>query len=155
MGSSFVRISAALANVRKLYLDTAPLIYYVEEHPAYVDRMEQVITFIEDNHIAAASSVISLTEALYQPILQGRNDLEQAYRTILLDSQYFYLLAVSQDIADSAAHIRVKYNLRTPDALHVATANVSSCDAFLTNDKGLRKVTEVAVLVVDDLELDI
>ena len=76
-------------------MDTAPLIYYVEEHPTYVDRMEQVITFIEDNHIETVSSVISLTEALYQPRLQSRSDSEKTLRTIFLDGQNFYLLTVS------------------------------------------------------------
>jgi predicted nucleic acid-binding protein len=44
--------------------------------------------------------------------------------------------------------------MRTPDALHVATAIDAGCDAFLTNDTGIKRVHEIAVLVLDDLELD-
>jgi predicted nucleic acid-binding protein len=44
--------------------------------------------------------------------------------------------------------------LRTPDAILIATAIMAGCDAFLTNDKRLKQVTEIKVLVLEDLELD-
>jgi predicted nucleic acid-binding protein len=43
--------------------------------------------------------------------------------------------------------------LRTPDALQIATALEAGCEAFLSNDAGLRRVTELRVLILDDLEL--
>jgi predicted nucleic acid-binding protein len=39
------------------------------------------------------------------------------------------------------------------DALQVATALNSSCEAFLTNDSNLKRVTQLRVLVLDELEL--
>jgi predicted nucleic acid-binding protein len=51
--------------------------------------------------------------------------------------------------------LRARYNLRTPDALHVATRIDATCDAFLTNDAGIKRVIEIAVLVLDELELDL
>ena len=38
-------------------------------------------------------------------------------------------------------------------ALHVAAAIDASCDAFLTNDLGIKRVTEIKILVLDELEL--
>jgi len=154
MGSTSVKISAALSSVKRLYVDVAPLIYYIEEHPLHVERMEQVISLIENTPIVAVSSAISLTEVLHQPILRGRIDLEQSYQTILLSGNTFRLYPVTGKIAVSADHLRARYNLKTPDALHVATALELRCDAFITNDKGLRRVTEIAVLVVGELEVD-
>jgi predicted nucleic acid-binding protein len=46
--------------------------------------------------------------------------------------------------------LRARYNLRTPDALQVATALVRRCEAFLTNDARLKRVTEIRVLTLDD-----
>lgn len=43
--------------------------------------------------------------------------------------------------------------LRTPDALQIAAALVAGCEAFLTNDAGLKRVTELRVLVLDELEM--
>ncbi len=154
MGSVTLKLTPALQGVRRLYVEAAPLIYYVEEHPVYVQRMEAIISFIENTPIEAVSSVISLAEVLNQPIKLGRNDLEKAYRDILISGEYFRLLPVVQSIAESAARLRAYHNLRTPDALHIATALDAQCDAFLTNDNGLKRITQVRVLVLDNLELD-
>src|SRR5947208_2106680 len=40
--------------------------------------------------------------------------------------------------------------LRTPDALHAATARLSSCALFLTNDRGFRQVPGLPLAVLDD-----
>jgi predicted nucleic acid-binding protein len=63
-------------------------------------------------------------------------------------------IPVNETIAARAAYLRAKYRLRTPDALHAATAIVSGCDAFLTNDVTFRRVNEIPILILDDLELD-
>jgi hypothetical protein len=40
-------------------------------------------------------------------------------------------------------------------ALQVATAIAAGCDAFLTNDAGLKRVTEIIILMLDERELDL
>ncbi|MBI5670383.1 MAG: type II toxin-antitoxin system VapC family toxin [Chloroflexi bacterium] len=147
-----MQIRDVLVDLKQLYIDTAPLIYYVEENPTYVEKMEAVFQFIEDNSLEVISSVITLTEVLQQPIQQSRTDLQQKYLGILLSSNHLALLPVDAATAESAAHLRARYNLRTPDALHVATALKSQCEAFLTNDIGLKRVTELRILVLDELE---
>jgi predicted nucleic acid-binding protein len=52
-----------------------------------------------------------------------------------------------------AADLRARYSLRTPDAIQVATAIGAGCMAFLTNDRGLRPVMELRILVLEDLTL--
>jgi predicted nucleic acid-binding protein len=150
-----VKISDALEGVQRLYTETAPLIYYVEENPSYVAKMDAIIEAIEDRPIEAVSSVITLTEVLTRPAKLGNTRLEREYRDILLHSGGFRLLTITARIAESAAALRARYNLRTPDALHVAAAIDVRCDAFLTNDTGIKRVTEIAVLVLDELELDL
>jgi predicted nucleic acid-binding protein len=150
-----VKISDALEGVQRLYTETAPLIYYVEENPTYVAKMDAIIEAIEDRPIEAISSVITLTEVLTHPLKLGNTRLEREYRDILLHSGGFRLLTITARIAESAAALRARYNLRTPDALHVAAGIDARCDAFLTNDTGIKCVTEIAVLVLDELELDL
>jgi predicted nucleic acid-binding protein len=98
--------------------------------------------------------VITLTEVLTQPFKLGNTRLEQEYRDILLYSREFRLLPITSRIAESAADLRARYNLRTPDALHVAAGIDARGDTFLTNDTGMKRVTEIAVLLLDELELD-
>ncbi len=149
-----MNITAALARIHRLYIETAPLIYYVEENPTYIAKMDVVIDTVEAVPITAVSSVIVLTEVLPQPIKLANTTLEQEYRNILLHSGGFELLPVTAQIAEAAADLRARYNLRTPDAIHIATAITAGCDAFLTNDAGVKRVTEIAVIILGELELD-
>src|SRR5262249_589695 len=96
-----------------------------------------------------------VNQVLTRPVKLGDARLEREYRDILLHSEGFRLLTITSRIAESAAVLRARYNLRTPDALHVAAGLDARCDAFLTNDTGIKRVTEIAVLVLDELELDL
>lgn len=52
-------------------------------------------------------------------------------------------------IFERATDLRAKYlKLKTPDALHLAAAIESGCDAFVTNDFGLKVITEIRVEVI-------
>jgi len=46
--------------------------------------------------------------------------------------------------------LRVAYGLKTPYAIHVATALLNGAQAFVTNDAGLKRVNELDVLVLED-----
>jgi predicted nucleic acid-binding protein len=149
-----VKIGAALKGIRRLYVETAPLIYYVEENPAFIAKMDAIMEAVEETPIEAVSSVITLTEVLTQPLKPGNAKLVQEYRDILLNSGDFHLLPITSQIANAAADLRARYNLRTPDALHIAAAIDAGCETFLTNDTGIKRVTEIAIWVLDELELD-
>jgi hypothetical protein len=57
-----IKSSSALTGVSKIYLDAAPLVYYVEENPTYVKRMDAIIEQIEKLPIQAFSSVLLVPE---------------------------------------------------------------------------------------------
>ena len=55
-------------------------------------------------------------------------------------------------ITKKAAEIRSKYNrIKGMDSIHIATAIKSGCDLFLTNDKQLKQISEIHVLLVSEL----
>ncbi len=54
-------------------------------------------------------------------------------------------------ILRKAVQLRADLNLKTPDAIHAATATISGCDYLLTNDDGLRRLTQLKVTVLFDL----
>lgn len=153
MGRPTVTIVEALKDVTRLYIETAPLIYYVEENPTYIARMDAVMEAIEKSSISVFSSVITLTEVLNHPMKLGNKPLVQAYRDILINSARYQLVPINISIAESAANLRASYNLRTPDALHVASALHYRCDVFLTNDAGIKRVTDLPILILQELVL--
>lgn len=54
-------------------------------------------------------------------------------------------------VAEQAALLRAKYNLRTPDAVQLATAVEVRADYFFTNDDRLKLVREITVVTLSDL----
>ncbi len=145
------QIHTELLNVQRLYVDSAPLIYFVEENAVYLDKMRLIVRIIDETSLVAYSSVLTLAEVLVMPLRRGDKRLVHAYREILLAGDDYELVAVTPDIAESAAAIRARYSLGTPDSLHVASAIAKQCDAMLTNDRDMTRVRELSILLLDDL----
>ncbi len=49
-------------------------------------------------------------------------------------------------------HLSRNWGKLTPDAIQMAAALVYGCEAFRTNDRDLRRVDELRVLLLDDLK---
>lgn len=144
-----MRISEALNGVSSLFLDTAPVIYFVERNPRFVNLVDPIFERLETD-ITAVVSPITLAECLVGAIRLGSENLEQAFVDVLQQDEVMFV-EINPVIAREGARIRVRYNLQLPDALQVATALNANCDAFLTNDDALKRVTELRVLVVNEL----
>lgn len=56
-------------------------------------------------------------------------------------------------ISLEAARLRATYNLRTPDALHAATALVAKADGIVTNDKRFKRLSRegLKIWMIDEL----
>jgi hypothetical protein len=75
-----VKLSAALAGIQRLCIETAPFIYFVERHPTYVARMRAVFQMLDDEMFEGVTSTVTLTEVLMKPIQANDKALEKAYR---------------------------------------------------------------------------
>ena len=116
--------------------------------------MDKIIWLIKSIPIKGVCSFITLTEVLPKPIEMENQKLIQAYRQIIFKSEEFICKPVDKVIAIMAAELRAAYKIKTPDAIHLATAIRDNCDAFLTNDVRLKQVNNIRVLVLEELELD-
>ncbi len=148
-----MNITSAFHGIRSLCIDSAPLIYAVEKRAVYITRMQVILDLIRKEPIQAFSASIALSEVLVKPLQNQDTKTVAAYRQMLLHSRHFQLISITPAIAEEAAALRARYNLKTPDALQIAVAVSQRCDAFLTNDLGLKRVTEMQVLVLDELEV--
>lgn len=152
MGWAFVKIADALSGVNRISFDTAPVIYYIENHPIYVNKMDDIIKYIENNNIDIICASLILTETLIKPMKTNDQVVMQAYQGFF-NTPPIQLLSITPHIAQIAAQLRANYNLKTPDALYVAVAINAKCNIFLTNDNGIKRVQELTVLTLDDLDL--
>ena len=147
------RLSTELRGITRLGLDTSPIIYFVEANPTYDALVTEVFKRIRDNNLTGVTSVITLTEVLVQPLRHGARVLQEEYRKLLLHSANFDVRPIDVAVAERAADFRARYNLRTPDALQIAVALAADCQAILCNDGLMARVTELRVLVLDQLTL--
>ena len=149
--SALTSLDDFLSGVTSLGLDTAPIIYLIEEHPRYGPLAGAVFERIAAGQVQAITSVITLGEVLVQPYQNGSEPLARAYQDLLLNSDHLQTLPIEASAAVRAAALRARYRLRMPDALQIAVALESGCQAFLTNDAQLKRVDAIRVLLLDDL----
>ncbi len=133
-----------------LYLDSAPLIYFIEEHERFSSLVEPVIQAVNRGDKRAFTSYVTLVEVLVKPLERKRPDLVRSYRKLLLGNPNLRMAPIERSIAEEAARLRASYRFRIPDAVQLATARLGGAEIFLTNDESLRAFRELAVVVLSD-----
>jgi len=73
---------------KTIALDTAPLIYFIEEHSVFYPRVEQFFLAMRRGDFEVVTSVLTLTEALVHPIRHNKPKLAETYRDILLHTNH-------------------------------------------------------------------
>ena len=131
-------------------LDTAIFIYFIEEHPQYVQLAAQIFGDVDDRRIDAVTSSITLLETLVVPYRTGDSSLANRYEALLTRSRGLTLLELDRGQLRAAAHLRALYRLRTPDALQLSAAISARCTAFVTNDRRLPAVRGMQILQLRD-----
>jgi predicted nucleic acid-binding protein len=93
---------------------------------------------IEDGSITAATSELTLAEALVRPIAEGKEAVIRAYTEAITSREHFFVLPIDRPVLFKAATLRAGSGMRLPDAIHVASAQLAGMNVFLTNDRGIR-----------------
>jgi len=132
-------------------VDTRPFIYHLDAHLRYGPAAAALFEWLERRGSSGVTSTITMTELLVHPY--RNNDINRVNTIYALTSTYPHLSWVPPTLAlaDQAARLRAKYGLRTPDAIQVATAISAGATGFVGNDNGFKRVTEVEILLLDDV----
>jgi predicted nucleic acid-binding protein len=148
-------LSETLEGIKAIFLDTAPVIYFIEAHHQFGPLVKQVVELMNENRIQAVTSVLTLSEVLPKPVETGNVELAQKFKTYLKNGPNLTLLAIDETIGEIAGVLRGKYPyLKTVDAVQIATALDAEADAFLTNDKKLSGIKEIKVIILSDYLAD-
>lgn len=59
------------------------------------------------------------------------------------------MVQMDDAVSIKAAQLRAKYRFRTPDAIQLASVIRKKGDIFITNDRGLKNVTEIKILTLE------
>jgi predicted nucleic acid-binding protein len=140
-----------IAGLDSIFLDTAPIIYYIEAHPQFGPIMKKAVEMFKAGKPTALTSVITITEVLPKPISSNNEALVKLFMAFLGQGINLKLLEISQSIAERAGRLRGKYSfLRTLDAIQVSASIEAGADAFFTNDLKLKSISEISILVLKD-----
>jgi len=144
-------LSDKLKQVQTIFLDTAPIIYYIEAHPQFGPLAKEIVNSFQVGNLTAYSSVITLVEVLPKPIQTGNDNPVKKFSELLRGGKNISLLDISSDIAESAGRLRGRYtSLRSMDAIQIAASINVEADVFITNDIRLKQIAELKTIVLSD-----
>jgi predicted nucleic acid-binding protein len=139
-----------LPSSATVYLDTSVIIYTVEANPIYYSLLQPLWLKFQVGEIELFTSELTLMEALILPLRNANASLVSDYE-LLLSSSEIQLVPITRPILRNAANLRATTNLKTPDAIHAATALDEGCILFLTNDSGFRNVPNLPVVILNEV----
>jgi predicted nucleic acid-binding protein len=143
-------IVAALGSARRIGIDTPVFIYYIEQSSPRASAASDLLRSVEDGRLEAITSVVTLLEVMIRPLRLGRPEIADAYEALLGDIPNLSIVNLDARAARIGAELRATYGLRTPDAMQIAACLAHGAEAFITNDRRLRRVTGIDVKVLED-----
>jgi len=146
-----MNLSETIGTIKTIFLDTAPVIYFIEAHDQFGPLVKQIVELMNINRIQAFTSVLTLSEVLPKPVEMGNEELAEKFKTYLKNGPNLTLLPITDSIGEGAGVLRGKYpHLKTVDAVQIAAALDAEAEAFLTNDKKLSGIKEINIIVLSD-----
>ncbi len=117
----------------RLLLDASALIAYLDGgEPALSVATHVIDAFIKSGRNGGLISMVSVTEILVRPLRLGAG--EATVLAFLTTFPNLRLVNVDLFVAQHAAMLRAQHNLKTPDALTIATGIATGTGHLVTND---------------------
>ncbi|MGK2943606.1 MAG: type II toxin-antitoxin system VapC family toxin [Desulfuromonadales bacterium] len=127
----------ALKRGERIALDTVILIYFLEKHPTHYPTVRELFGQIETGRVSAVMASLVFAELLVPAYRDGDLETIDKLTGTLNNYPHLEIIPLTAEIATDAARLRARYGIRTPDAIHAATALAGGAESFITNDQGL------------------
>lgn len=131
-------------------IDSGPLIYWFENDEPWASILDPLYAAAERGRALTASELV-FVEVLTGPLKAGDRSLAARLERALAHGPWLDLVPISRAVLVRAAEIRAQYGVKTPDALHLATALLRGCGVFVTNDRRIPDVEGIQIVRLKDL----
>jgi predicted nucleic acid-binding protein len=91
-----------------------------------------------------------LLEILVQPYRLKNEEIVLKFYSLFTTYPHLTWIPLTLGISDLAAQLRAEHNLKTPDAIQIASALSSGATGFVCNDKGFQKIKGIECLLLSD-----
>jgi len=136
---------------KRVYFDSAPIIYALENNPRYAEIALQFTDASEKRDFFGFTGTMALVELLVKPLQEQNAALVANIKQLFASGDVFTCLEHPHDTLMLSAQLRASYRLKMADAIHMATAIHNRCNFFLTNDSKLSSISTLEVILLDDL----
>ncbi len=123
----------------KVYLDSCCLIYLLEDVPFFSERMRRYLA--DHTDVVLCVSPLVRLEVLVKPLTDESLGLVSDYEEFLREQHW---LPIGDRVFGLALQLRARYRIKTPEALHLATALHHGCLEFWTNNDRLKTAAMLA-----------
>lgn len=132
---------------KRVYVDANIFIYLLEGNEEFEIPMKDICSLLMEDKVTIVSSDLVYTEILAHKALVGKKErIEEIVEFI----GNFEINHISKDITIHAGILRGETGMKTPDALHVASAHDQKCDILLTNDSGIHVPETMKRVLISD-----
>ena len=135
----------SINEVDRVYIDTSIYIYLFENNPRFAAVSEQIFLDLVQQQTTIIASTLLITELLVAPIKEKQLELARIYKYLDDHIPGLEFIPLTREISILSAELRAKYNLKTPDAIHLATALATNIQLFITADKKIKNIKEINI----------
>ena len=143
-------LASILGRHRWVGIDTAVFIYHLEAQTRYATVAAVALSALASGGYAGVTSVVTLMELAVKPLRLGRPEVADEYELLLAQFPNLLVADIDRPASRRAAELRAAYRLRPADAIQVATSLRHGATAFLTNDRDLRRINDLRVILLED-----
>lgn len=95
-----MKLAEQLDSLRQIFLDTAPVIYFVEKNPDFAEKVQPLFSKLDEGTLTAVVSPITLAECLVLPYKIHNPDIAQIFSDLLVNSESVLFYPIDEVTAE-------------------------------------------------------
>lgn len=138
------------------YWDTTAWVRYADELDGDAGPMAGLMSSVEHGSVELLFSAVTIAEVLFRPKERPPRPWPDPHPLdSLFDAPGLTLVQIDREVGELARGLRRRYDLKVPDALHLAAAVYHNADYLVTEDQGLLSLPRDTIRRRDDSVLKI
>lgn len=139
----------------RLYLDANVFIFAFERQGPQAQFARRIFELIDRKEAAAVVSELIVAELLVRPLRENDIELARLYSELLVSPEGLETRSIDRRVLLEAARQRaIRAKTKLLDAIHLATAKLNACRAFMTSDSKLEPIEGVEIIGLDASTID-
>lgn len=144
------KFKKVLEKHKRIGLDSMGFIYFLEDNSNFANLAEIIFELAEKDEAVIISTVLAPIEVLTGYRKTKDSAAENEFIQMVQDFPNIEIYDLDFRMIERVVDLRAKYSIKTPDAIHIATAIENKADIFVTNDAALKKIKEIEIVCLKD-----